>query len=74
MAATIRKNTKGCQTYPKEMAELSIRIIPRQIGIYVQVQYKQEKLDFTRCHYSRLSLHRRAFFLVPLLYLRGTAG
>lgn len=38
------------------------------------VQYKQEKLDFTRCHYSRLSLNRRASFLVPLLYLLETAG
>lgn len=71
---TIRKNTRGCQTYPKEMSELSIRIIPRQIGIYEQVQYKQEKLVFTHCHCSRLSLRRRAFSLVPLLYVRGTAG
>lgn len=74
MAVTIRKNTKGCQTYPKEMPELSVRIISRQIVIYLQVQYKQEELDFTHCHYSRLSLRRRAFSLVPLLYLRGTAG
>lgn len=55
-----------------EMPELSKNDSP--FNVYVQVQYKQEKLDFTGCHYSKLSLHRQASFLVPLLYLLETAG